>query len=203
MPFTFKLSKRLALMKASLVPVAAAALAACQLQDGRGITDPTLPSSAVMQVFTSPDTVTLDAPVAYWKLDEGAGSAAADASGNGNNASLGGGSSWTAGLTGSGVLLDGVSGQLSVPDAPSLNPSSAFSITAWVNPKAAPVDFRAVVVKNYTYFLYASVPGYCGNGGVLAGFGTTTVCTATPLPVSTWTHLAVTYGGTTLSRFRS
>src|SRR5437870_343014 len=60
MPFTFKLSKRLALMKASLVPVAAAVLAACQLQDRRGITGPTLPSNSVVQVVTLPDTVTLE-----------------------------------------------------------------------------------------------------------------------------------------------
>src|SRR5207249_1403049 len=60
MPFTFKLSKRLALMKASLVPAAAAVLAACQLQDRRGITDPTLPSNSVVQVVTVPDTVTLE-----------------------------------------------------------------------------------------------------------------------------------------------
>src|SRR5437867_4536154 len=60
MPFTFKLSKRLALMKASLVPAAAAVLAACQLQDRRGITDPPLPSNSVVQVVTVPDTVTLE-----------------------------------------------------------------------------------------------------------------------------------------------
>src|SRR5437867_1694235 len=60
MPFTFKLSKRLALMKASLVPAAATVLAACQLQDRRGITDPTLPSNSVVQVVTVPDTVTLE-----------------------------------------------------------------------------------------------------------------------------------------------
>src|SRR2546425_7752914 len=63
MPFTFKLSKRLALMKASLVPAAAAVLAACQLQDRRGITGPTLPSNSVVQVVTSPDTVTLEPSV--------------------------------------------------------------------------------------------------------------------------------------------
>src|SRR5437867_8952085 len=76
MPFTFKLSKRLALMKASLVPAAAAALAACQLQDRRGVTGPTLPSNAVVQVVTVPDTVTLEPSVtqqflAYGRTEAG------------------------------------------------------------------------------------------------------------------------------------
>src|SRR3989442_3776261 len=76
MPFTFKLSKRLALMKASLVPAAAAALVACKLQDRRGITDLTLPSNSVVQVVTSPDTVTLEPSVtqqflAYGRTEAG------------------------------------------------------------------------------------------------------------------------------------
>jgi len=56
MPFTFKLSKRLALLKASLA--AAAVLAACErpLQ----IIDPTPPSSSVARVVVTPDTVILD-----------------------------------------------------------------------------------------------------------------------------------------------
>jgi len=57
MPFTFKLSKRLSLMKASLA-LAAAAPAACEL--GARFTDPTLPGSPVVQVVTVPDTLTLD-----------------------------------------------------------------------------------------------------------------------------------------------
>src|SRR6266513_6375012 len=95
-------------------------------------------------------------------------------------------------------------------NSPALNPPGAFSIAVWVNPKVAASGFHAVVVKNYTYFLYASVSGYCGNGGVWAGFANTavgfantTVCTATPLAANTWTHLAVTYDGTTLSLFRN
>src|SRR6266496_3672730 len=56
MPFTFKLSKRLALLKSSLA--AAAVLAACErpLQ----IIDPTPPSSSVARVVVTPDTVILD-----------------------------------------------------------------------------------------------------------------------------------------------
>src|SRR2546425_9161942 len=57
MPFTFKLSQRLARMKLPLA-VAAAAFAACE-QPVR-ITDPTPPNSSVVQVVIVPDTVTLN-----------------------------------------------------------------------------------------------------------------------------------------------
>ena len=59
MTFTFKLSMRLALIRAALVPAAAAAFVACELP-GRHVTDPNPPNNAVVQVFTSPDSVTLD-----------------------------------------------------------------------------------------------------------------------------------------------
>ena len=58
MPFTFKLSMRLALIRAALVPVAAAAFVACELP-GRRVTDPN-PNNVVVQVFTLPDRITLD-----------------------------------------------------------------------------------------------------------------------------------------------
>src|SRR3989441_3472564 len=78
------------------------------------------------RALSPPDIQALSAatptPVASWKLDENSGSVAADASGNGNTASLGGGSAWAAGVTGGAIQLDGVSGQLSVPNSPSLNP---------------------------------------------------------------------------------
>jgi uncharacterized protein YjdB len=57
MPFTFKLSQRLARMKLPLA-VAAAAFAACEMPVR--ITDPTSPNSPVVQIVSSPDTVTLD-----------------------------------------------------------------------------------------------------------------------------------------------
>src|SRR4029077_2917053 len=57
MPFTFKLSVRLARMKPLLV-VAAAAFAACELP--ARVTDPTPPNSPVVLIVSSPHTVTLD-----------------------------------------------------------------------------------------------------------------------------------------------
>jgi uncharacterized protein YjdB len=56
MPFTFKLSKRLARIKRSLVIVAA--LAACEKPSQ--ITSPTSPNNPVVQVVIVPDTVTLN-----------------------------------------------------------------------------------------------------------------------------------------------
>src|SRR5439155_27371688 len=58
MSFKFKLSMRLALIKA-LVAAAAAEFVACELPVRR-VTDPNSPHDVVVQVFTSPDSVTLD-----------------------------------------------------------------------------------------------------------------------------------------------
>jgi hypothetical protein len=62
MPFTFKISVRLALMKASLAlaAAAAAAVAACELSDQAGPPPPPQPDNVVVQVVTSPESVTLD-----------------------------------------------------------------------------------------------------------------------------------------------
>ena len=58
MPFTFKLSKRLALMKASLLFAGAAGLAlvlACEMAP-----HPTGPTSAVVQIVVRPESIALD-----------------------------------------------------------------------------------------------------------------------------------------------
>src|SRR3989442_5493179 len=57
MPFTFKLSQRLARMKLPLA-IAAAAFAACELPVR--VTDPNPPNSPVVQIVSTPDAVTLD-----------------------------------------------------------------------------------------------------------------------------------------------
>src|SRR6266699_543932 len=59
MTFTFKLSMRLSLIRAVLLPAVAATFVACELP-GRRPTDPGSPNNVVVQVFTSPDSITLD-----------------------------------------------------------------------------------------------------------------------------------------------
>src|SRR4030095_10522659 len=125
--------------------------------------------------------------VAYWKFDEGSGTSAADASGNGNTATLVNGPVWTAGRVGNALYFDGINDNLTVPDSNSLDPSSSFTLSAWVNPASTFTDFRSILVKNYSYFLYANVAGYCGDGSPLGGFDeqtTNTVCQPSPLPIN-------------------
>ena len=131
--------------------------------------------------------------------------AAADASGNGNSGTLVNGPVWSAGRVGNALFFDGINDNVTVADSNSLDLSSSFTLSAWVNPASTFTDFRSILVKNYSYYLYASVAGYCGDGSPLAGFsgGTAqTVCQSSPLPINTWTHLAVTYNGSTLTFYR-
>jgi hypothetical protein len=144
--------------------------------------------------------------VAYWKFDEVSGTTASDSSGNGNTGTLVNGPVWTAGRVGNALFFDGINDNVTVPDSNSLDLSSSFTLSAWVNPASTFTDFRSILVKNYSYYLYASVAGYCGDGKPLGGFsgGTAqTVCQPSPLPTNTWTHLAVTYNGSTLTFYRN
>jgi hypothetical protein len=143
--------------------------------------------------------------VAYWKFDEGAGTAAADSSGNNNNGTLTNGPLWTQGRIGSALYFDGADDTVIVPDSNSLDLSNAFTLSAWVNPSQTFTDFRAILVKNYTYYLYANAAGYCGNGTPLSGFeqsASNIVCQSASLTPNTWTHLAATYNGSTLTLYR-
>jgi hypothetical protein len=79
--------------------------------------------------------------VAHWRLDEGTGTTAGDASGNGNNGTLQGGAKWTAGKLDGGVYLDGVDDYIEVPNVITETGSLAF----WFKPDwdgADPEDYR-------------------------------------------------------------
>jgi hypothetical protein len=119
-------------------------------------------------------TVSPNSLVAYWKFDEGSGTTVSDASGNGNTGTLMNGPLWSAGKVGNAYALTALS-NITVADSFSRSISpSPFQLGSI--PASTFTDFRSIIVKNYTYYLYASVAGYCGDGSPLGGFRWWPVC---------------------------
>jgi alpha-L-arabinofuranosidase len=72
-------------------------------------------------------------PTAYLTFDEGAGTTAADSSGNGHPATLFGTSGWTAGLVGrSALAVPGSNGSYAEIPTPVVDTTRSFSVAAWV-----------------------------------------------------------------------
>src|SRR5262249_36769691 len=146
--------------------------------------------------------------VAYWKFDEGNGTTISDASGNGNTGTLVNGPQWTNGVSGKALYFDGIASNVAVLNSTSLDLPNSFTFSAWVNPAVAQSNFTAAISKNsssdHVYFLYATSGGsYCGGTGFpLAGANIAgsqdIVCSASGVPLNTWSHLTSTYDGSTL-----
>ena len=77
---------------------------------------------------------TVPTPAAHWTFDEGAGTIAADSSGNGHNATLGAGVSWTAGNVGThAISVTGTATGVATATGPVVNTAGSFTVSAWVN----------------------------------------------------------------------
>ncbi len=91
------------------------------------------------QFYVRPVTM----PVGLWRLDEAAGSVAADTSGSGLNATATGGVSWTAGRIGGAARFNGTDGVLGTA-APALRTDTSFTASAWVRLDGTGGNFTAV-----------------------------------------------------------
>jgi hypothetical protein len=73
----------------------------------------------------------------YWSFDEGRGTTAGDSSGNGNTGTLMNGPTWVSGKSGTALSFDGADDYVEIPEAQSLNLSSALTVSAWINNQAS------------------------------------------------------------------
>lgn len=166
--------------------------------------------------ITYAPTFTGNALVAAYAFDEGSGSSATDSSGNSNTGTLIASPTWVApGRYGSALQFNGTSQYIDVNDSNTLDLTQSFTISLWVSPTATSTNYSALVNKNASpllspYRLLATVAGECGTGGI-AGFSNSdgslahedSACSATPLQLNVWTHLAFTYNGTTLTLYKN
>jgi RHS repeat-associated protein len=147
-------------------------------------------------------------PVAAYSFDEGVGSTLHDSAG-GNDGTVEGATWTSSGKHGGALDFDGTDDLVSIPDAPSLNFTTSFTLEAWVSPDTS-TNWGATVIDksddaNDTtgYWLSTQgieeslgpeVPqGYAARWGTVKG-----VAGTGELPTNTWSHLALTSDGTNL-----
>lgn len=148
--------------------------------------------------YSTYDTLT---GLAYWRLDEGTGTTAADASGNGNTGTLINAPAWTAGVRGNALSFNGTNQYVDVPHTATLN-AYPLTVAAWIKTSSAPPptpQFRGIVNK----YVSASQNGWnlFMNDGNLCAFyqrnSTNRIYDGTNCPLSAagfndnvWHHVA-------------
>jgi hypothetical protein len=113
-----------------------------------------------------PTVIAVDSPVSWWRLGEASGSAAADQRGanagtyTSTGVTLGAASLLPNVTNDTAITLDGVKGEVRVPDSASLAFTNSFSLEAWIKPAALPAagSFASVLTKAESYSLQFNGP---------------------------------------------
>ncbi len=139
--------------------------------------------------------------VAAYSFNEGSGTIVADASGNANTGTISGATWNTNGKYGKALHFDGVNDRVVINASPSLNLSTAMTLEAWVITGTSQSGWRTIIVHEpVAYYLHASNNSGAlrpAGGGIFNG-SETYIGAPTSIPLSTWTHLALTYDGAML-----
>ena len=132
--------------------------------------------------------------LAHYPLDEGAGTVANDASGNGHNGSFVGDPVWVPGQTGTALQFDGVDDYVEIPHHKGLTVGNEVTVALWINPQrynSAGEGWGGVMAKGNprTYSLFTTSTGTLHFS--TAGVGTTSTDT---VPLNEWSHVAAIHG---------
>lgn len=167
------------------------------------------PGNSLMYEVYSPDTassqITFAPSVNYnggtmqygllaeWKFDEGSGTTAADATGDGYNGTLIGGPTWVAGKQGDALSFDGIDDYVDISDISSM---PLFSLSTWVN-NATGGDSRHSIMRDFwevastelCYWSYSFANTYWRS----TASGT--------IPDNTWLHVVTTWDGSVIRHY--
>jgi len=139
---------------------------------------------------------------AWWKLDEGSGTIASDASGNGIDAALTGNPKWVNGVVDGALELDGVDEEGKTGRRDHL---VNWTLAFWVNSPAAPASGDPVgpinCQTNYQINWNHSTDIYVGT--IMSNIGGAWYAVKfLPIEANTWYHIVGTYDGSTLKAYR-
>ena len=155
-------------------------------------------------------TVLADTPLAFWKLNEATGTAAADSSGNALAGTYTGGYTLGAAPPSNApgaVLLNGSTGYINCGTPAALNITAAWTLEAWIyltsTPNGAGIICEAFTGagNNVLYAMSFSTAAGATASTLMAGFytGSAWKAVAGPTPsLNAWHHACATWDGTTL-----
>ena len=153
------------------------------------------PASFTWTITAAPPSL-----VAAYGFEEGTGTTTADSSGLNNTGTLSNATWATTGRFGKALSFNGTNAWVTVPDANVLDLTTTMTIEAWVNPTTL-TSWRTIVLKESTsglsYGLYAH-DGSRPAAYIRIGSSDIDRAGTAVLPTNTWTHVAMTYDGTTL-----
>jgi hypothetical protein len=140
--------------------------------------------------------------VAAYSFNTVSGLSVADVSGNNNGGTVSGAVGIVGGKFGGALSFDGVNDWVTVADSNSLDLTTGMTLMGWVNPAGLTGRWRTVLFKeggpgSMDYSVYAADDGVKPVGQVWVGGEQNAIGTAA-LPLSAWSHLAVTYDGAVL-----
>jgi hypothetical protein len=141
--------------------------------------------------------------VGQWKLDEGGGTTALDATGNGNDGTLEDDPTVVDGQFGQALAFE--DSRVAIPASDSLTADlfqGSFTMSAWINPKRTGNTwqqiFRAVTASATNDTLFINNDGRLSWRGTVGGSWAGGMCETASgvVPADQWTHVAVTGDGT-------
>jgi len=134
--------------------------------------------------------------VAHWKLDEGSGTTAVDATGNGNDGTLEGDPQWVVGYFVEALQFAGSPDRVVVPFSAQLNPEEALTFSVWANVEPGSSGWRSPITSrdDYPQRGYIIYAGTDGNWQFWIGTGSGwSTAAGPPIQTGEWTHVAAVY----------
>ncbi len=128
--------------------------------------------------------------VGWWGFDEGAGTLAADGSGNGNDGSLQGDALWVPGVHGEGLSLNGNNAYVSTENS-LLNDLTGFTLAGWVN-AVNTNSYTSLFGQNDLIEFGFTTENGGGLGVWMSGNGWAYLGADYPYDYPSWHHVALT-----------